>query len=223
MPREILVATSMLSADFTRLGEEAKALVDAGTDWLHWDCMDGHFTVPLTHGPLVLKAIRPLTDLYFDAHLMVSNPERQIPLFAEAGADGIAIHIEATDDPAGLLRHIRDLGRKSCLTVNPPTPLADVERLLDLCDVVMIMGVNPGYAGQQYGQATNRRIAQVREAIDRRGLPTLIEVDGGVHEETARGAIAASADVIDSASYVFKHPQGDAAAIKRLREIAAYL
>ena len=217
MPDDILISTSMLSADFSRLGQEAAALGAAGTDWLHWDCMDGHFTDQLTHGPLVLKAVRDLTSLFFDTHLMITNPEPQIPLFAEAGADGISIHLETTDEPARLLDDIRRWGCQSCLTVNPPTPLDDLERLLPHCDLVMLMGVTPGYAGQAYADETDRRIARVREAIDRAGLPTLIEVDGGINLETSRRAVAAGAHVLVSASFVFKHPDGYAAAIAALK------
>ncbi len=220
MPKQILISTSMLSADFSRLAEEARALEAAGADWLHWDCMDGHFTRPLTHGPLVLRALREHTRLYFDAHLMISNPEAQIPLFADAGADGISIHIEATDEPARLLDDIRARGCKSCLTVNPPTPLADLERLLPHCDVVMLMGVMPGYAGQEYAPATTQRIADLRQAIDRAGLATLIEVDGGVNDATVREVLGAGADVLVSASFVFKHPQGYAEALRQLRDAA---
>jgi len=220
MPKQILISTSMLSADFSRLAEEARALEAAGADWLHWDCMDGHFTRPLTHGPLVLRALREHTKLYFDAHLMITNPEAQIPLFADAGADGISIHIEATDEPARLLDDIRARGCKSCLTVNPPTPLADLEHLLPHCDVVMLMGVMPGYAGQEYAEETTRRITQIRQAIDRQGLATLIEVDGGVNDATVREVLGAGADVLVSASFVFKHPQGYAEALRQLRAAA---
>jgi ribulose-phosphate 3-epimerase len=221
MPKDILISTSMLSADFARMGAEVEAIVEAGTDWLHWDVMDGHFTDPLTHGPLVLKAVRELTDRFFDTHLMITNPEKQIPLFAEAGADGISIHIEAANDPARLLDDIRKRGCKSCLTVNPPTPLDEIERLVEHCDIIMLMGVMPGYAGQLYGENTSARIGAVREVIDRQGLPTLIEVDGGINDTTVAEAVAAGADVLVSASYVFKHPQGYAAALEALREIAA--
>jgi ribulose-phosphate 3-epimerase len=212
-----LVSTSMLSADFAQLGAEISALEEAGTDWLHWDCMDGHFTDQLTHGPLVLKALRDSTLLFFDAHLMITNPESQIPLFADAGADGISIHLETTDDPVRLLEDIRQRGCKSCLTVNPPTPLDDLERLLPHCDTIMLMGVTPGYAGQKYGETTDQRIAQVRQAIDRAGLPTLIEVDGGINAETSHRAVLAGANVLVSASYVFRHPDGYDAAIASLK------
>ncbi|MEN6645576.1 MAG: ribulose-phosphate 3-epimerase [Armatimonadia bacterium] len=221
--RNLLISTSMLSANFTVLGEEVKSLEAAGADWLHWDCMDGHFTDQLTHGPLVLKALRPLTTLFFDAHLMLTNPEPQIPLFVDAGADGISIHIETTDEPARLLDDIRARGCKSCLTVNPPTPLDDIERLLPHSDVIMLMGVIPGYAGQAYHPETTDRIRQVRALIDKAGLPTMIEVDGGVNGTTADEVIGAGADVLVSASFVFKHPEGYGGAIRRLREIAAGL
>jgi ribulose-phosphate 3-epimerase len=221
MAQDILISTSMLSADFTRLGEEVAALQAAGSDWLHWDCMDGHFTDQLTHGPLVLKALRELTPLFFDTHLMITNPEPQIPLYAEAGADGISIHIETTDEPGRLLEDIRRRGCKSCLTVNPPTPLDDLERLLPHCDIVMLMGVMPGYAGQKYAEETDRRIAEVRAAIDRAGLPTLIEVDGGINLETSIRAVRAGAHVLVSASFVFKHPEGYGAAIASLKEAGA--
>jgi len=220
MPRPILISTSMLSSDFARLGEEAHALDAAGTDWLHWDCMDGHFTKPLTFGPLVLRALRDHTDLFFDAHLMLTNPEAQIPLFADAGANGITVHLEATDAPARLLDDIRARGCKSGLTVNPPTPLDEVERLLPHCDTVMLMGVMPGYSGQEYDEDTTRRIAQVRAAIDRAGLDTLIEVDGGINTDTACLALAAGVDVLVTASFVFSHPRGYAAALRELRDAA---
>lgn len=221
MSREIIISTSMLSSDFSRLAEEAAALQAAGTEWLHWDCMDGHFTVPLTFGPLVLKALRPLSDLYFDAHLMVTNPEAQIPQFVEAGADGISIHLETTDDASRLLKEIRRQGCEAGLVVNPPTPLDDLQPLLEYCDTLMLMGVQPGYSGQAYGEGTDARISTVREMIDREGLAVRIEVDGGVNEATASRVISAGADVLVSASYVFNHPQGYQAALNRLREIAA--
>ena len=220
MSREILVSTSMLSADFARLAEEAAALREAGADWLHWDCMDGVFTKRLTHGPLVLKALRPHSDLYFDTHLMFHNPGPHIEQFAQAGADGISIHAEAQGDIAQMLGDIRTLGCKSCLTVNPATSVDTIEALLPLCDVVMVMGVVPGAAGQAYMEGTDERIARIRAMIDRAGLPTLLEVDGGVNDETVSRAVGSGADVLVSASYVFKHPEGYAAAIRRLREIA---
>lgn len=221
MSREIIIAASMLSADFGRLKEEVAALEEAGADWLHWDCMDGHFTVPLTHGPLVLQALRPHTSLFFDAHLMITQPEKQIPAFVDAGADVIAIHYEAIHEPAALLEDIRLRGCKACLAVNPSTPIAKIEPLLSYCDVIMLMGVEPGYAGQTYMEVTDQRIQAMREAIERAGLQTLIEVDGGVNVQTARRVIAAGADVLVSASFIFQHPQGYKTAISDLRRVAA--
>jgi ribulose-phosphate 3-epimerase len=217
MPKTILVAPSILIADFSRLGEEVAALEAAGADWVHCDTMDGHFTIPLTFGPVVVKAIRPLTRLFLDCHLMVTNPERQIPQFVEAGADGISIQLEAADEPERLLTLIRDLGCKSGLVINPPTPLEALETLLPLADLVMLMGVMPGYAAQQYDPRTTERISQVREMIDRAGLGTLIEVDGGINGETAPEAVAAGVDAIVSSNFIFKHPEGYGAAVRWLK------
>lgn len=217
MARTILVAPSILIADFGRLGEEVAALQSAGADWIHCDVMDGHFTVPLTFGPVVVKGIRPLTTLFLDCHLMVTNPERQIPQFVEAGADGISIQLEATADPGRLLTLIRDLGCKSGLVINPPTPVEGLEPLLPLADIVMLMGVMPGYASQVYDPATTGRIARVREMIDGQGLDTLIEVDGGINADTAPEAVAAGVDAIVSSNFVFRHPEGYGAAVRWLK------
>lgn len=219
MPRQIYVAPSILISDFSRLGEEVAALEAAGADWVHCDTMDGHFTIPLTFGPVVIKAVRPLSKLFFDCHLMVTNPEQQIPQFVEVGADGVSIHLEATAEPARLLTVIRDLGCKAGLVINPPTPLDGVEELLPYCDYVMLMGVIPGYASQKYNPETTGRIAAVRKMIDRQGLSTLIEVDGGINAETAPEVVAAGVDAIVSSNFIFKHPDGYAAAIQWLHDL----
>lgn len=223
MPRKIMVSPSLLAADFGRLREEVQALDAAGTDWLHWDCMDGHFTVPLTFGPMALKAVRDCTRVHFDAHLMLTNPEAQIPQFVEAGADGITIHLETTDEPDRLLQLIRDFGCLAGLTINPPTPVAAVQPLLPLCDLVMLMGVMPGYYGQPYQPQTTARIAELRRMIDAAGLPTLIEVDGGVAESTIQEIVNAGAEVLVSGAFVLKSPTGYADPIARLHALGQAL
>ncbi len=221
MPREIIIAPSLLCADFARLGEEVRALEAAGCEWLHFDCMDGHFTDQVTYGQMVAEALRGLTKCFFDCHLMFTNPEKHLELFAEAGADAISVHYEVTDDAAGLLERIRRLGCKSNLAVNPATPIAQIEPLLEHCDIVMIMGVVPGYAGQSFIPESTERIAELRSMIDAGGYETLIEFDGGLNADTAAEIISAGAEVLVSGSFLFNHSDGYAGAVKFLREVAA--
>jgi len=221
MRREIIISPSLLCADFAHLEDEVRALEAAGCEWLHFDCMDGHFTDQVTYGHIVAQALRDLTDRFFDCHLMFTNPEKHLEFFAEAGADGISVHYEVTDDPAGLLERIRRLGCKANLAVNPDTPIAKVEPLLEHCDIVMIMGVFPGYAGQSFIPESTQRITELRRMIDAGGYETLIEFDGGLNAETAEGVIAAGADVLVSGSFLFKRPGGYAGAVEFLRDVAA--
>ena len=221
MARDLIVSPSLLCADFAHLAREVEALEAAGCQWLHFDCMDGHFTDQVTYGQIVAKALRDLTDLFFDCHLMFTNPEKHLEYFADAGADGISIHHEVTDQPAEMLQRIRDLGCKANLTVNPDTPIAALEPLLPYADVVMIMGVFPGYAGQSYMPETTGRIRELRSMIDAGGHETLIEVDGGVNASTAEQVIRAGADVVVSGSFLFEHPGGYAEAVRFLKSIAA--
>jgi len=221
MGREIIISPSLLCADLAHLADEVRALEAAGCEWLHFDCMDGDFTDQVTYGHIVAQALRDLTDRFFDCHLMFSNPEKHLEFFAEAGADGISVHYEVNDDAAGLLDRIRRLGCKASLAVNPDTPIARVEPLLEHCDIVMIMGVFPGYAGQSFIPESAQRIAELRGMIDAGGYETLIEFDGGVNADTAAGVIRAGADVLVSGSFLFKRPGGYAGAVEFLRDVAA--
>ncbi len=217
---QVKIAPSMLCADFRRLEEEVAALSAAGVDWLHFDCMDGQFVDNLTYGPLVLEALREGCELYFDAHLMMLNPGRHLRAFANAGADGICIHRETVSGPAGLLDKIKGMGCQAGLAFNPATPLEGLEAIIEYCDYVLLMSVEPGYAGQRFMPGVLKRIEQVRKLIDRAGLDTLIQVDGGITAETARQVIAAGANVLVSGSFFFGHPEGYRAAAEALRGAA---
>lgn len=216
----IRVSPSMLCSDFTVLGKEVAALVEAGADWLHFDCMDGHFVENLTFGPVFIKALRALTDVPFDVHLMIANPDEQIERYAEAGADNILVQREADDRPVRLLNRIRALGKKAGIVYNPATSLHDMEVVLASADIVLIMSVEPGAAGQRFMPIALDKIAALRDFVDVEGLPTLIAVDGGVNTETAPQVLRAGADVIVSGSWLFEHPAGYAGAVAELRRVA---
>jgi len=221
MGRDIIMAPSLLSSDFSRLAEEVKALDAAGCEYVHFDCMDGHFTEQVTYGPMVAKALRPYTDRIFDCHLMFTNPEKHLEHFAEAGADNILFHYEVTAEPEVLLQRIRDLGCRAGLVLNPDTPVSVAQPLLELCDTAMIMGVYVGYSGQSYIPETTQRIAELRALIDAGGHDTLIEHDGGLNEDTAEEIVRAGTDIFVSGSFLFAHPDGYGAAVRFLRELAA--
>lgn len=215
----MLIAPSMLCADFANLKRDAHALQEAGADWLHWDCMDGHFVANLTHGAIVLKALRPHSSLVFNAHLMISHPLQYLNDFLEAGADTVTAHIEASEDPAEFLRTVRNAGKLSGLAINPGTPAEDLAPLLPLCDTVTVMGVEPGFAGQSFKAGTVEKTAEVRGLAEAMGRDIHIQVDGGVSTENLPALLASGADVVVSGSWLFRHPGGFAAAIRELRAL----
>ena len=222
MARPIIVAPSILSADFARLGDEVHAIDVAGGDWIHVDVMDGRFVPNLTIGPIVVAALRKVTRKPLDVHLMMVEPEHYLDEFAEAGADHLIVHCEpsATIHLHRTLSHIRTLGKKPGVVLNPGTSLTQIEYVLDLVDIVLIMTVNPGFGGQKFLPTMQPKIAALRDMIEKRGLDIIIEVDGGLGGENAWQVIEAGATAIVAGSAVF-HAPDYAKAIAAIRNSTA--
>jgi ribulose-phosphate 3-epimerase len=211
-----LVAPSLLSADFARLGEEIAAVTAAGADWIHVDVMDGHFVPNLTLGAPIVKCLKPVSKIPLDVHLMIDEPEKYIGDFAKAGADYLTIHVEATKDPAAVLIQIRELGMKPGITLRPATAVDEILPLLPLVDLVLVMTVNPGFGGQKFMHDQIEKISRIRAELKRIGHTALIEVDGGITPETAK--LVREADVLVAGSAVFNGgPSNYAEAIARIK------
>jgi ribulose-phosphate 3-epimerase len=206
MKNRCLIAPSILSADFSRLGEEVEAVTAAGADVIHVDVMDGHFVPNITIGPLVVKAVQRVTELPLDVHLMIENPDRYLDAFAKAGADWITVHVETGYHLHRTVHRIKELGKKAGVVLNPATPLTTVEYLLGDVDLVMLMSVNPGFGGQSFIPSVLDKIRRLKEMIDERGLETGIEVDGGINPETMPQVVAAGANIFVAGSAIFGHP-----------------
>jgi len=214
-----LIAPSILSADFTRLKEEIQAVESAGADWIHADVMDGHFVPNITFGPMVVEAVRRVTRLPIDVHLMINDPDRYIGDFAKAGATFICVHAETCMHLNRTVQLIRDSGARPGVVLNPATPIEALRWILEYLDFVLVMSVNPGFGGQAFIPNSVAKIAGLRQMISENGLQTLIEVDGGVSAKNIADIAAAGADVFVAGSAIFKSPDYRQT-IRSLRQLA---
>ncbi len=218
---QVLIAPSILSADFASLGDQVREAETGGADWIHVDVMDGHFVPQISFGEPIVRALRPVTELPLDIHLMIEPVDPQLRAFAEAGADSITVHVEATPDPAQTLRTIRDLGVRPGLTLRPGTPAWTLWPYLELAEIVLVMTVEPGRGGQAFMPEMLPRIEQVAQRLDALSGERWLQVDGGLNASTIGSAVNAGATVIVAGSAVFGDSDGVAAAINRLRTAGA--
>lgn len=219
MKHEPILAPSILSADFTRLGEELAACQSAGADWIHVDVMDGHFVPNISMGPFIVEACKRATTLPLDVHLMIEKPERHLEAFAEAGARIITVHVETCPHLHRTLRHIRSLGCEAGVALNPGTPSAAIDAVLTEADLVLVMSVNPGYSGQTFIPDSIAKVGQIRNKLDAVKSRAWLEVDGGVTAENLPGLREAGAAVFVAATAVFKHAEGTKAGVMSLRKV----
>ncbi len=218
--KKIVIAPSILSADFLHLGEQIAACESAGADWIHVDVMDGHFVPNLTMGPFIVEACRRATKLPLDVHLMTEQPERLLEDFAKAGADHLTVHVETCPHLHRTIQQIKSLGVKAGVALNPATPVVMIEPVLPLVDLVLVMSVNPGYSGQAFIPETISKVAEIRRKLDAPSSPAWLEVDGGIEAGSLPKMLAAGATAFVSASAIFKSPAGIEASIRALRAAA---
>ncbi len=218
---DLKLAPSVLTADFGALGDQIRAAEAGGADYIHLDVMDGQFVPPITFGPLVVAAVRRVTKLPLDVHLMIVQPERQFEAFAEAGADIINFHIEATAHADRLLRTIQAMGKRAGICLNPATPLAAIEEVLAVADQVMVMAINPGWGGQQMLPSALAKVQRLKALIDARGLAPDIEIDGGVKADNIASCAQAGANIVVCGSSVFNSDASPGENLRALREAAS--
>ncbi|HUF00313.1 MAG TPA: ribulose-phosphate 3-epimerase [Anaerolineales bacterium] len=214
-----ILAPSILSSDFARLGEEIATVEAAGADWIHIDVMDGHFVPNITMGPFIVETCRRITKLPLDVHLMIEKPERYLEAFAKVGASHLTVHVETCPDIVGTLRQIKSLGCKAGAVLNPQTSVGAIQPALTEADLVLVMSVHPGYSGQSFMPETIAKVSEIRKKLDALRSSAWLEVDGGIDTETLPKMKEAGATAFVAATAVFKHPQGAKAGLKSLRMI----
>jgi ribulose-phosphate 3-epimerase len=218
MKRPYIIAPSILSADFTRLGEQIAEAESAGADWLHLDVMDGHFVPNLTMGPMVVEACRRVTNLPLDVHLMIEHPENLLEAFARAGASSLIVHVETCADLFKTIKSIQSLGCRAGVTLKPGTPARDIESVLNLADQVLVLTVQPGFSGQKFMPEILVKVAEIRKKLDEIDSPAWLEVDGGISVATIPGAKENGAEAFVAGSAIFHHPEGITTGIRSLRK-----
>lgn len=218
MAGRVKIAPSILAADFARLGAEVAEAEAAGADYIHVDVMDGHFVPNLTMGPPIVRAVRRVTGLPLDVHLMIEAPERYLAAFAEAGASILTVHVETCPHLHRTVEQIKELGCRAGVTLNPATPAASLQEILRFVDLVLVMTVNPGFGGQRYINGIERKVGQVRAMLDDGGLHADLEVDGGIDPETAGRVVRAGANVLVAGTAIFGAEEGVRRAIERIRD-----
>ncbi|RFB19106.1 ribulose-phosphate 3-epimerase [Bacillus sp. HNG] len=214
----IKIAPSILSADFAKLGEEIRDVENGGADYIHVDVMDGHFVPNITIGPLIVEAIRPITKLPLDVHLMIENPDQYIPAFAKAGADFLTVHVEACPHLHRTIQLIKSHGVKAGVVLNPATPVDSIKHVIEDIDLVLLMTVNPGFGGQKFIHSVLPKIEEVAQMVKQKNLNVEIEVDGGVNQETARLCVNAGANVLVAGSAIYNE-EDRKAAIEKIRSL----
>lgn len=215
---QYMISTSILSADFARLGEEIAAVESAGADWIHVDVMDGHFVPNITMGPFIVETCRRITKLPLDVHLMIEHPARYIEAFAKAGASGLTVHVETCPDIVGTLRQIKSYGCWAGAVLNPETPVEAIQPALPEADLILVMSVHPGYSGQHFMPEAITKVSEVRKKLNALRSHAWLEVDGGIDVETLPKMKEAGATAFVAATAIFKDPEGPAAGVKALRE-----